>query len=219
MLNLLRTLEESGYVYRARQSHNYRLGYKIMELGYSMHSALQVVQFAIPIMEDLQLATGEFIYLTTHVNGRVLYLECVYPRRRTVGYSVSGKTLPMHCTGVGKAMMSLFTVEQVDKVIEKWGLEAKTANTITDRDALLSHLQNVRQQGYAVDLEEETPGVKCVAMPIRSANGEAAGAISISGCVRSLTDDRLGQYTKLLNDATSILSTYAYLFPAMQIMN
>ena len=58
LLNLLRTLEEAGYVYRVRQSQNYRLGYKIMELGYSMRSAFPVIQFALPLMEELQSATG-----------------------------------------------------------------------------------------------------------------------------------------------------------------
>jgi len=217
LLNLLRTLEEAGYVYRTRQGQGYRLGYKIMELGYSMRSAFPIVQFALPLMEEMQLATGEFIYLTTHINGRVLYLECVYPRKRTVGYSITGKTLPMHCTGCGKAMLSLFSPEHLDAVISAWGLERKTLNTITDRDELLRELEIIRTRGYALDLEEETPGVKCIAMPVRASDGSAAGAISISGPVYSLTDEKTAMYVKLLSDMTSILSTRADLFPAMQI--
>ena len=217
LLNLLRTLEEAGYVYRTRQSQSYRLGFKIMELSYSMRSAFPIVQFALPLMEEMQLATGEFIYLTTHINGRVLYLECVYPRKRTVGYSITGKTLPMHCTGCGKAMLSLFTTEQVDSVIRTWGLERKTLNTITDRNALLRELESSRIRGYALDQEEETPGVKCIAMPVRASDGSAAGAISISGPVYSMTDDQMSKYIKLLSDITSILATRADLFPAMQI--
>ena len=217
LLNLLRTLEEAGYVYRTRQSQTYRLGFKIMELGYCMRSAFPIVQFALPLMEEMQLATGEFIYLTTHINGRVLYLECVYPRKRTVGYSITGKTLPMHCTGCGKAMLSLFADEQVDSVINTWGLERKTLNTITERDALLRELELIRARGYAIDEEEETPGVKCVAMPVRASDGSAAGAISISGPVYSLTDEKIAHYVKLLSDMTSILATRADLFPSMQI--
>ena len=217
LLNLLRTLEEAGYVYRTRQSQSYRLGFKIMELGYCMRSAFPIVQFALPLMEEMQLATGEFIYLTTHINGRVLYLECVYPRKRTVGYSITGKTLPMHCTGCGKAMLSLFTPAQVDDVINTWGMERKTLNTITERESLLHELENTRLRGYAMDLEEETPGVKCIAMPVRASDGSAAGAISISGPVYSLTDEKVTRCVKILSDMTSILATRADLFPAMQI--
>lgn len=218
LLNLLRTLEEAGYIYRNRQSTGYRLGYKIMELGYAIHSAFPIVPFAVPLMEEMQLATGEFIYLTTHVNGRVLYLECVYPPKRTVGYSVSGKTLPMHCTACGKAMMSFLSKEELDQVIDKWGLERKTPHTITNRDQLEKQLQAIRAQGYALDIEEETLGVKCVAAVIRSAEGEPAGAISISGSVNSMTDDCIARYSKMLNDAASILSSHATLFPSMQMM-
>lgn len=217
LLNLIRTLEEAGYVYRVRQSQNYRLGYKIMELGYSMRSAFPVVQFALPLMEELQSATGEFVYLTTHINGHVLYLECVYPQKRTVGYSITGKTLPMHCTGCGKAMLSTFSDAHVNSIIDAWGLERKTLNTITDRNQLMDELEITRSRGYALDLEEETPGVKCIAMPVRSGEGFAAGAISISGPVYSITDEKIPRYVKLLSDMTSILATRANLFPAMQI--
>jgi len=217
LLNLIRTLEESGYLYRVRQSQNYRLGYKIMELGYSMRSAFPVVQFALPLMEELQLATGEFVYLTTHINGRVLYLECVYPQKRTVGYSITGKTLPMHCTGCGKAMLSSFSDKQIEWIIDTWGLERKTLNTITEREQLLGELEAIRSRGYALDLEEETPGVRCVAMPVRSSDGMAAGAISISGPVHSITEEKIPRYVKLLSDMTSILATRANLFPSMQI--
>lgn len=77
-----------------------------MELSYCAHAAMPVIQYAVPVMEDLQVSTGEIIYLTSHIGGQVFYLECVYPSRRSVSYSVSGKTLPMHCTGCGKAMLS-----------------------------------------------------------------------------------------------------------------
>lgn len=217
LLNLIRTLEESGYLYRVRQSQNYRLGYKIMELGYSMRTEFPVVQFALPLMEELQLATGGFIYLTTHINGRVLYLECVYPQKRTVGYSITGKTLPMHCTGAGKAMLSTFTDKQIEWVTDTWGLERKTLNTITDREQLMQELALTRARGYALDLEEETPGVRCVSMAVRSNDGMAAGAISISGPVYSITDEKIPRYVKLLSDIASILSTRANLFPSMQM--
>ena len=180
LLNLIRTLEESGYLYRVRQSQNYRLGYKIMELGYSMRSAFPVVQFALPLMEELQLATGEFVYLTTHINGRVLYLECVYPQKRTVGYSITGKTLPMHCTGCGKAMLSSFSDKQIEWIIDTWGLERKTLNTITEREQLLGELESIRSRGYALDLEEFGNGIICIAAPIFDASQKAIAAVGCS---------------------------------------
>lgn len=122
LLNQLRTLEDAGFLMKVRDGLAYSLGYKIMELSYCAHIATPVIQYAIPIMEDLQVATGEIIYLTSHIGGRCFYLECIYPSRRVISYSVSGKTLPMHCTACGKAMLSQMSTAQVEAIIEKHGL-------------------------------------------------------------------------------------------------
>lgn len=165
LLNQIRTLEEAGYLLRIRDGQAYRLGYKVMQLSYCAQAGSPVAQYAIPVMEDLQSATGDIIYLTSHIDGKVFYMECVYPSRRSISYSVSGKTLPMHCTGCGKAMLSQMPTEQVEAIIRKHGLPPITQNTITDHDQLMEALATYRRKGYALDNEEETMGVKCVAMP------------------------------------------------------
>ncbi len=217
LLNQLRTLEEGGFLSRTRDSHTYRLGYKLMERSYCARSTIPVAQYAIPVMEDLQMATGEIIYLTTHINGRVFYLECVYPSRRSISYSISGKMLPMHCTGCGKAMLSQMPTGQVEAIIARHGLPAITQNTITDHDQLMETLAASRRQGYALDLEEETVGVKCVAMAIRTGRGDVAGALSISGSTVSIGAELVDGYAALLGRACNALSPYAHLFPAIQL--
>lgn len=217
LLNQIRTLEEAGFLLKVRDGQTYRLGYKIMELSYCAHIATPIIQYAIPIMEDLQAATGEIIYLTSHIGGRCFYLECVYPSRRSIAYSVSGKTLPMHCTGCGKAMLSQMPTEQVEAILQTHGLPALTQNTITDHDQFMELLAHYRRIGYALDNEEETMGVKCVAMAIRTARGDVAGALSISGSTLSIRSDCVDQYAQLLSRACNTLSQYAHLFPAIQL--
>lgn len=219
LLNQLRTLEDAGYLVKSRDGQSYHLGYKIMELSYCAHMATPVVQYAIPVMEDLQVATGEIIYLTSHIDGRVFYMECVYPSHRFISYSVSGKTLPMHCTGCGKAMLSQMPTEQVEAIIKKHGLPYVTQNTITDHDRLMEELATYRRKGYALDNEEETMGVKCVAMAIRTGRGDVAGALSISGSTLSIRKDNVEQYAEYLSRACNTLSQYAYLFPGIQLEN
>lgn len=217
LLNQLRTLEELGYLMKVRDGSAYRLGYKIMELSYCAHTAIPMSQYAIPVMEDLQDATGEIIYLTSHINGRSFYMECVYPNRRSVPYSVSGKTLPMHCTGCGKAMLSQMNTQQVEAIIQQYGLASLTPNTITDHDLLMEDLAKCRARGYALDNEEETLGVKCIAMAIRTPRGEVAGALSISGSPISMVPEVLDPYAALLARACTSLTQYAHLFPAIQL--
>lgn len=217
LLNHIRTLEDSGFLMRVRDGQAYRLGYKIMELSYCAHMGMPVVQYAVPIMEDLQVSTGEIIYLTSHINGLVFYLECIYPSHRYVSYSVSGKTLPMHCTGCGKAMLSQMPTAQVESIIKKHGLPPRTQYTITNHDQLMETLAQYRRQGYAIDNEEETMGVKCVAMAIRTSSGNVAGALSISGSTLSINKEKELQYAELLSRACNTISQYAHLFPAIQM--
>jgi DNA-binding IclR family transcriptional regulator len=213
---MIRTLEAEDYLFKVNNSQNYRLGFKLMELSYNVLISLPIVQYAIPLMEDLQIQTDEIIYLTTHINGRVLYLECIYPSKRAITYSIYGKTLPMHCTGCGKAMLAYMPEKIVDIIIAKWGLPQATSNTITEPAKLKEALAKYRNLGYAIDNEEEGHNVRCIAMPVRSPGGLVAGALSISGPVMTMTDDKFPQYARLLAGACNFLSQYAHLFPAMQ---
>ncbi|MFA6844870.1 MAG: IclR family transcriptional regulator [Sphaerochaetaceae bacterium] len=218
LLNQLRTLEDAGMVMRTG-NNAFRLGYKIMNLSYCAHNAISISQYAIPVMEDLEVETGQNLYLTTHVEGQVFYLECVYPSRRLVSYSISGKLLPMHCTGCGKAMLSFMDKKQVETIIDQHGLPQITPNTITKRDELFKALSNYRAMGYAIDNEEESMGVRCVAAAIRTSKGTVAGALSISGSVLSMRDEVLEQYAVLLSKACNTLVPYAHLFPYYQNYN
>ena len=216
LLNQLRTLEDAGMLMKVRDGQAYQLGYKIMNLSYYARLTTSVSQYAIPIMEDLGVYTGQNIYLTTHLNGRVFYLECIYPSKRLISYSISGKLLPMHCTSCGKAMLSLMPEEMVNGIIEKYGLPSITPNTITDKATLLNALAQYRKLGYAVDNGEETIGVRCVGVAFRTLTGEVAGALSISGSVLSMRDDVIENYAERLLKACNTLSPYAHLFPAIQ---
>jgi DNA-binding IclR family transcriptional regulator len=212
ILNQLRTLEDAGMIMRTA-NQSYCLGYKIMNLSYCAHRAISISQYAIPVMEDLEVETGQNVYLTTHVEGQVFYLECVYPSRRLVSYSISGKLLPMHCTGCGKAMLSFMDREQVEMIIRQHGLPRSTPNTITDKEELFKVLGQYRKMGYAVDNEEESMGVRCVATALRTGKGTVAGALSISGSVLSMRDDVLEEYAVLLSKACNTLVPYTHLFP------
>lgn len=216
LLNQLRTMEQMGYLQRSRDGQTYRLGYSLMRLSYNLQSSMPLRYYAIPVMEELQVATGQTVYLTSHLQGRVFFLECVYLSRRSLAYSVSGKTLPMHCTSSGKAMLSRMSSEQVTRILQTHGLPAVTPNTITDQRQFLDVLEQYRSRGYAVDDEEESIGIRCVAVPICTSSGAVAGALSISGSTMTMDETAITEYARLLSQACGVLAAYAELFPAIQ---
>lgn len=209
VLNLLRTLEYCGLLDRNDESKTYCLGYKTLTFRYTKLQALPIVQHALPFLEDIQQSTGKIVYFVANVGGQALYLDAVYPGRRMTKYSVCGRVLPLHCTSVGKAILAYLPQEEVDAILDRWGMEPRTPQTITSREAMYEELRKIREQGYAVDNEEETPGVRCIGVPIRNLDGYPTGAISISGTVLSITDSILPQYAELLSHACTALSPMA----------
>lgn len=207
-LNLIKTLESQGYITKINNTLSYRLGFKVLELGYKFRTSMPVIQYSLPVLEELQNQTHEIIYLTTHVNGRVLYLEGMYPGKRMMNYSVSGKTLPIHCTGCGKAMLAYLPEDEINYIIDKIGIPAVTKNTICTKDAMLKELEGIRKRGYSIDLEEESPGVKCIAMPILSSSGYPVAALSISGTIVSMKDEYFERYSELLSHACNSLAKH-----------
>lgn len=216
-LNLLRTLEQGGFLLRVPGDQNYQLGYKLMELSYCLRTSLPIVQYAVPFLEELQIKTGEIIYLTSHINGKVLYLEALYPSIRIGNYSISGKTLPMYCTGCGKAMLAYLPPNEIEEILDRWGMQRFTPNTITDRETLYAELETIRKRGYAIDVEEESLGVKCVAIAVRDSTGYPTGALSISGSLMSMKDSLIEDHAKILSRVCNSLSLYAEQFPAAQM--
>ncbi len=216
-LNLLRTLESFGYVMRSYPSMNYKLGYSALQLNYCTQMSMGAVRAALPVLEDLQIRTGKTIYLTSHVNGRVLYLEVAHQNRRIFSYSISGKTLPMHCTGCGKAMLAFLPDDEIQNIVKTNGLTTHTPNTITSEDKLKLELEAVRSKGFAIDNEEETLGLRCIAAPILNSNGYPTAALSISGAVHTMQDEQLMSYLELLLNSAHALANHANEFPAGQI--
>src|SRR5690554_5092685 len=71
LLNLIKTLEFGGYLNKVANTQNYCLGMELFELGYVVKSSIPIIQYAIPVMEDIQEKTGEIIYFTVPRNGKV----------------------------------------------------------------------------------------------------------------------------------------------------
>jgi DNA-binding IclR family transcriptional regulator len=94
-------------------------------------------------------------------------------------FSEVGKIFPLHCTGLGKTLLAYSPEREVERILSR-RLEAFTDRTITAAHLLKKELLQVRKDGYAVDREEITRGIICVAAPVFGVKGEIVCAISIA---------------------------------------
>jgi DNA-binding IclR family transcriptional regulator len=180
---LLDTLAETGFVRQDRQTERYSIGVASVQLGIAALGALDLTTVAPPCLRALVAETGESAFLAVLDDSAVVYLLKEEGRHSIRTTARLGSRRPLHCTALGKALLSALPPEEAAALLARAGMPALTPHTITDPAALLAQLAEVRQRGYATDNEEVEEGLACVAAPIRDYRGTTIAAVSMAGPV------------------------------------
>lgn len=203
---ILFTLAQYGYIEQDENTGRYKLGYKFLEISSKLLDSIDIRSEAGPFLQQLESATNEVIHLVVYDQGEVVYIEKLEGTETLRMHSKVGKRAPMHCTSVGKAILANLPSGVVHEIVDRKGLPMHTNHTITDRDSLFKELIQVKQNGYALDLEENENGITCIAAPIFDHLGKAIAAISISGPTIRMTEERLEQLKEQILDVGSQIS-------------
>ncbi|PRO66310.1 IclR family transcriptional regulator [Alkalicoccus urumqiensis] len=187
---LLRSLEEEGMVRRTADQEHYLLGLHLLQLASAVQESLDLRSAAQEHLEALAEQTGEVVHLCVQEGTEVVYIDKVESRHTLRMYSRIGKRAPMHCTGVGKALLAAGDAEVVDRVIKN-GLTSFTPATITTGESFRQELKQIAGEGVSFDREEHEEGIQCAAAVIEDAEGRPLGAVSVSGPVSRVTTERL----------------------------
>lgn len=186
---LLAALRHRGFVTQDPASRQYRLGMKLWELGSLATSQVDWVDRVKPHLERLTERSGETTHLAVLSDGQVLYVDKVESSRSLRMPSQVGRRLPVHCTGVGKALTAFLPDEVLASLTTRRGMGRYTDRTITDPARLREELALVRARGYAVDDEEIEEGLVCIAAPVRDHSTHVVAAVSIAGPSARLRPD------------------------------
>ncbi|MDY5160562.1 IclR family transcriptional regulator [Actinotignum urinale] len=169
---LLRTLIDSEWVMDDGKD-GYALGIRALTVGTAYIDADPYVRIIRPILSDLASKLDETFHLGRFNAGEMVYLVTQQAQRSVRNYSRVGRRLPATATGLGKAILALRETEIPET------FPAVTHKTITKKKALLADLEQVRERGYALDHEENTPGIHCIAFALPY-NSPVRDAISCS---------------------------------------
>jgi DNA-binding IclR family transcriptional regulator len=180
---------------------------KLWELGSMATTAVDWVDRVKPFLQQLTDRTGETTHLAVLSDGQVLYVDKVESPRSLRMPSQVGRRLPVHCTGIGKALIAFLPEEVLKGLVAKRGLQQFTPNTITDLPALAAELARVRERQYAVDDEEIEEGLVCIAAPVRDHTAHVVAAISIAGPSSRLRPDRVPDHAREVVSAANSMST------------
>ncbi len=209
---LLTTLMSKGYVIQDNENDDYSLGLKLVEISSSILENLDIRSYAKDALEHLRDVTNESVHLCIHENGEVVYIDKFEGNHTIRMHSKIGKRGMMHCTGVGKILLSGMTKEEISNIIRKKGLPKLTSKTITETEALYKRLEKIRTDGYDIDDIENEEGIRCMAAPIFNHRGETIAAISISGPEMRITKERIESELKrhVLETSTFISRKMGY---------
>jgi DNA-binding IclR family transcriptional regulator len=176
---LVATLECHGMVEQNEERGKYRLGVGVLRLAGATTARLDVVQEARPICRKLAADTGETVNIAVLSDRSALYLDQVAGQSALQSHNWVGQHIPLHATSNGKVLLSGLSGEEVDSRLPR--LPSYTSETTTTRAKLRRELAEVREQGYAVAVDELEVGLTAIAAPIRNAHGDVVASMSVSG--------------------------------------
>ena len=206
--NHLRTLCEHGFA--TFENNQYRIGLRFFELGEQARSERKVYELAINKVNMLGEETGELASLLVEENGRGIYLYRSHGDEALQLDTKIGSSVELHTTGLGKAILAFYPSRRTREIIEQEGLRRATSHTITGEASLSKELEKIRERGFAIDREERTKGVSCIAAPIRTNSGEVLGAVSVAGPVGRMGEARIeADLSELVTNAAEVIGINA----------
>ncbi|MCW2878899.1 MAG: IclR family transcriptional regulator [Sphaerisporangium sp.] len=176
---ILQSLVEWGFA-RPDGAGGYEPGPRILTLAGRVMSRFDPSRQASTALRALHESTGYTTHFGIRSGDEAVYVEKLEGRRPYQMLSRVGMSLRLHSTAIGKAILAELGDDEVRAVSGRTGLLRLTPDTLTTVDDLLAHLAKVRALGYAMDDEENEPGIRCLGAAVFDHTGRVLGGISIS---------------------------------------
>lgn len=191
---MLNTLREFNLI----EQHNgeYSLGRGFLKYQGIVLNSMEIRRVVLPFLEELSNSLRITANLAILDDKEVVFVARAETPYCAYGYFHIGMRRPIYCTSMGKVLTC--KSPELAKEAFKSGVHRYTLNTIVDETQFLQELEKVRLQGYAVDLEEWSNGVNCIAVPLRNVSGEIIAGMSISGPTSTYPAEKMLEYVPVL---------------------
>jgi IclR family acetate operon transcriptional repressor len=205
---LLTTLEQERYVHFDAERRLWSVGVQAFVAGNAFLKTRNVAGLARPHMRALMEESEETVNLAVEDQHEAVYLAQVECRQMMRAFARPGGRVPLHCSGVGKALLSVMSDAEIGRVLHQRGMPRMTVKTINTTAGLRADLAAAWARGYAIDDEEHAIGLRCIAAVIFNESAEAVAAVSVSGPMARISDARiplLGQQVRRKAEAITAL--------------
>jgi IclR family transcriptional regulator, pca regulon regulatory protein len=178
------TLASLRYLEQDSSTRRYRLGPRVLDLGFSMLRSLELREIAAPHLRRLTETTGHTSNLAIRDDIDVILIDRVRGRPgryHHLEFSLHvGSRLPSYCSATGKALLAFLPRPDLDQILDRIDLVQRGPRTLTDKVSLLTELEQVRRTGLATNDEELESALRSIAAPIRSRSGEVVAAVNVA---------------------------------------
>ncbi len=178
------TLARLGYLQQDAGTRKYSLGPRVLDLGFTAINSMELRHVAAPHLQRLCDETGHTVNMGILDDVDVVYVErCRASRSRQHEIDLDlhvGSRLPAYCTSLGKVLLAFLPDDERDEIVGRIEFARRGPNTLTSKATLLADLERVRATGIAVNNEELAYGLRSVAVPVLSGDGETVAAVNLA---------------------------------------
>lgn len=218
LVRLLSVLAEMEYIVRVDDRPAYRLGHKVQGLAAGYVSNLDLTVVAEAHLRPVALATGQTANLGVLDGDQVLHICVTEPDRPLRFTTMLGARDHTHCTGLGKVLLSELPPERLARVLPAEPFPALTEHTLTTHADLRRDLDRIGRRGYALDDNERSTGLRCVAVGVR-VDGKCLAAVSVSGPAGEFTVARQHEYVAVLDGSAKAMADDPDFTAALRIVH
>ncbi len=188
---LLTSLAGHGMVTHDAETGAWTIGLKAFEIGNAFLRFRKLGTISRPFLKQLMERSGETANIGIEDGGDVVFISQVESHAPMRAFFRPGRRGPIHASGIGKAILSTWGDDEINRLLVTRPLPRFTENTRDTLPKLLADLEAIRTRGWSIDNEEHTLGMRCLAAPIFNEYGEAIAGISVSGPAVRLPDGTL----------------------------
>lgn len=202
---VLLTLQEVGWLRPTETTPTrWQLTYRVVAVVGRAAGGESLRDIALPVMNELQLATTETIHLAAPDGDSLVLVERLDTSHRLRAFLPLGERIVLHASATGLAYLSARGQGYLDDYLAR-PLSAPTPDTITDPDRIRAVVNEVRERGYSKNIGGLSLGISSLGAPIVGPSG-AVAALSVSGPSSRITEDRFDELGTQVRDAAARIS-------------
>lgn len=190
---IVTTLERQGYLQKHLLTGHYLFGLKLFSLSRAALQGLELRDVARPFLQALMKRTGLTVHMGILEGNEAVIVEKIEAPGSLKVASWVGRRMDVNCTGIGKTLIAFLPEAEFDLLFKPGSLPRHNENTIVSIAGIKREIARIRQQGFALDDEEDELGVRCIGAPLLDNQGHVLAAISVVGALNQIPLERVEQ--------------------------